>query len=131
MKEPALDQLSKRERQIVDVIYRSERSGVGDVRKSIPNAPSYSAIRTTLNILVRKGFLERIRSGRKYLYAPTMTQEKAGKQAVRRLLQTYFNNSIELAVSGLLSVDDQKLTPQEYGRLIALIRKAKNEERHR
>ena len=60
-----------------------------------------------------------------------MTQEKAGKLAIRRLLQTYFNNSIELAVSGLLSAEDQKLTPQEYGRLIALIRRAKSGEKRR
>ena len=131
MKERTLDQLSKRERQIAEVIYRSERCGVGDVRKAIDNPPSYSAIRTTLNILVRKGFLERTRNGRKFLYSPTMTQEKAGKLAIRRLLQTYFNNSIELAVSSLLSAEDQKLTPREYGRLIALIRKVKNEEKYR
>jgi len=131
MKERSLDQLSKRERQIVEIIYRSDKAGVGDVRKAIANAPSYSAVRTTLNILVRKGFLLRTMSGRKFLYSPTMTQEKAGRQAVRRLLQTYFNNSIEQAVSGLLSAEDQKLTPQEYARLIALIRKAKNEEKRR
>ena len=60
-----------------------------------------------------------------------MTQEKAGKLAIRRLLQTYFNNSIELAVSGLLSAEDQKLAPQEYGRLIALIKRAKSEEKRK
>jgi predicted transcriptional regulator len=130
MSQRTLDQLSKRERQIVEVMYGMKKGSVTDVQKAIDKPPGYSAVRTTLNILVRKGFLEHKKSGRKYLYTPTMPQEKASKLAVRSLLQTYFNNSIQEAVTGLIHADGNKLTDQDYEHLINLIKRAKDEERH-
>jgi BlaI family penicillinase repressor len=129
MSRRTLGQLSKRERQIVEVMYGMKKGSVADVQKAIDNPPGYSAVRTTLNILVRKGFLEHKKSGRKYLYSPTMPQEKASRLAVRSLLQTYFNNSIEEAVSGLIHADDNKLTDRDYEQLIDLIKRAKDEEK--
>lgn len=129
MSQKTLGQLSKRERQIVEVMYGMKKGSVTDVQKAIDNPPGYSAVRTTLNILVKKGFLEHKKSGRKYLYSPTMPREKASKLAVRSLLQTYFNNSIEDAVSGLIHADGNKLTDRDYEQLIDLIKRAKDEEK--
>ena len=131
MKQCTLEQLGKRERQIAELLYSMKTGSVDDVIKAIENPPSYSAVRTTLNILVRKRFLQQSKSGRKYLYSPTVAPETASRHAIRSLVQTYFNNSIEQAVSGLISADEGKLSDRDYARLIALIRKAKNERKAR
>jgi predicted transcriptional regulator len=131
MKQRTLDQLGKRERQIAELIYRMKKGSVDDVRAALGNPPSYSAVRTTLNILVRKGFLETAKEGRKFFYSPMVTQETAGRHAIQSLIQTYFNNSIEQAVSGIISADEGSLSDEDYARLIALIRKAKKERRTR
>ena len=124
-----LDQLSKRERQIVELMYGMKKGSVTDVQNAIYNAPGYSAVRTTLNILVRKGFLEYRKSGRKYLYSPTVPKEKAGRLAIKNLLQTYFNNSLEEAVSGLINANGRKLSDRDYAQLMNLVRKANDEEK--
>lgn len=129
MKQRTLEQLGKRERQLVELIYSMKRGSVGDVQSAIPNPPSYSALRTSLNILVRKGFLEQVKSGRKFYYSPKIAPETASRTAIRNLIRTYFNDSIEEAVSGLISSEDRRLTDEDYARLIALVRKAKNEGR--
>ena len=131
MKQRTLDQLGKRERQIAELIYGMKEGSVEDVRTVMGSPPSYSAVRTTLNTLVRKGFLRMKKSGRKYLYSPGVAPEAASRHAVRSLIRTHFNNSIEQAVSGLLSSQEARLTDGDYARLIALIRKAKSEERRR
>jgi len=129
MKQRTLDQLSKRERQLAEAIYGMEKGSVGDVRRAIESPPSYSAVRTTLNILARKGFLERAREGRRFLYIPTVPQRKASRAAVRHLLSTYFNNSIEQAITGLIDAGDTRLTNDEYERLIALIGRVRKKEK--
>jgi predicted transcriptional regulator len=131
MKQRTLDQLGKRGRQIAELIYGMKEGSVEDVRKAMSRPPSYSAVRTTLNILVVKGFLQMKKSGRKFLYSPVVAPEAASRHAIQSLVQTYFNNSIEQAVTGLLSADEARLTDQEYARLIALIRKAKSEGRRK
>jgi BlaI family penicillinase repressor len=131
MKLKTLDQLGKRERQIAELIHRMKEGSVEEVRTAMSSPPSYSAVRTTLNILVRKGFLQVKKSGRRYLYCPAGEPEAATRHAIRSLVQTYFNNSIEQAVNGLLSTEEARLTDQDYARLIALIRKAKSEGRRR
>jgi BlaI family transcriptional regulator, penicillinase repressor len=131
MKQRTLEQLGKRERQVVELLYSMKTGSVDDVIKAIENPPSYSAVRTTLNILVRKRFLQQSKSGRKYLYSPTVAPETASRNAIRSMVQTYFNNSIEQAVSGLISADEGKLSDGDYARLIALIRKAKNQRNAR
>jgi BlaI family transcriptional regulator, penicillinase repressor len=125
----SLDQLSKRERQIVDAVYSLKQGSVADVREGILDPPSYSAVRTTLTILVRKGVLQQKKSGRKFLYTPTLPQAEAGRMALRGLLKTYFAGSVEQAVAGLIRADQKKLTDQDYARLIRLIEEARNKER--
>jgi BlaI family transcriptional regulator, penicillinase repressor len=127
----SLDQLSRRERQIVDLVYSMKQGSVADVREGIRNPPSYSAVRTTLTILVRKGVLQQKKSGRKYLYAPTLPQAEASRMALQGLLLTYFEGSVEQAVAGLIQADRKKLGDQDYARLIRLIEEARNKEKDR
>ena len=121
--------LSKRERQIMEAVYQKKQASVYGVLKSIPNPPSYSAVRATLNILVEKGLLVHRREGRRYVYSPTISHKRARQSALNQLLQTYFNNSVEEAVAALFQVGRKGMTEIEYKKLIALIEKAREEER--
>jgi predicted transcriptional regulator len=121
--------LSKRERQIMEAMYQKKQASVYDMLKSIPDPPSYSAVRATLNILVAKGLLVHRRQGRRYIYSPTISRQRARQSALKQLLQTYFNNSVEDAVAALFQVDRKGLTDDEYKKLIALIEKAREEEK--
>ena len=120
--------LSKRERQIMEVIYRWKSASVHEVLGEIPSPPSYSAVRAMLNILEEKGFLKHRKEGRKYIYSPTIPHKRAMRSAVKQLLQTYFNNSIEEAVGALVEIDSKKLTEAEFDRLTELIEKARQSE---
>jgi BlaI family transcriptional regulator, penicillinase repressor len=121
--------LSKRERQIMEAIYKKKQASVYEVLKSIPNPPSYSAVRATLNILIGKGLLVHRREGRRYIYSPTIPHRQARQSALKQLLQTYFNNSVEEVVAALIQVDRNGLTENEYEKLIALIENAREEEK--
>ena len=120
--------LSKRQRQIMEAIYRLNQASVEDVRRAIPDPPSYSAVRTTMNILADRGLLSRAPSGRKFLYSPTIPHREARRSAIEHLLRTYFDNSIELAVAALIRTDRGGLTEEEYRSLLALIEKARKGE---
>jgi len=117
--------LSKRQRQIMEAIYSLNQATVEDVRRTIPDPPSYSAVRTTMNILVDRGLLKYTRNGRKYHYSPTIPHGQARKSAIEHLLHTYFNNSVEQAVAALLKSDRKGLSEDEYTSLLALIEKAR------
>jgi BlaI family transcriptional regulator, penicillinase repressor len=123
MSDPFSGKLSKRERQIMEAVFRLRTAAVSDVRGSLADAPSYSAVRTTMNILVRKGFLETKEEGRRYLYSAVVRQELARRTAARHLLKTYFDGSIRDAVMGLIDAD-ARLSPKDYRELIAMIRGA-------
>jgi len=115
-------ELSKRERQIMEAIYRRRAATALEVWKAIPAAPSYSAVRTTLRILEAKGFLSHRKQGRKYLYLPTITHQRARQSAIRQLVDTYFEGSLEATVAAVIRLDGRKLTETEYRRLIDSIR---------
>jgi BlaI family penicillinase repressor len=117
--------LSKRQRQIMEAIYRLKKASVEEVLHAIPDPPSYSAVRTTMNILVERGLLAVARNGRKYHYSPTIPHGRAGQSAVEHLLHTYFNNSVEQVVAALIKADRGGLTDDEYQSLLALIEKAR------
>ena len=119
--------LSKRERQIMNAIYSRKAATASEVWKAIPAPPSYSAVRATLKILENKGMLSHRKQGRKYLYLPTIPHQQARQSALRQLVDTYFEGSIEAAVAALIKVDRRKLTEEEYGRLIDMIRKAEKD----
>jgi BlaI family transcriptional regulator, penicillinase repressor len=110
------DPLSRRERQIMDVIWRAGRATASEIHGHLPDAPSYSAVRALLAVLVNKGHLRHERDGKRYVYEPIASQQNAGKSALRRLLSTFFNNSPANLVATLL--DPKDLDAAELARLI-------------
>jgi BlaI family transcriptional regulator, penicillinase repressor len=122
------DDLSKRERQITEAIYGMGTASVAEVRAAIPDPPGYSAVRTMMNILVRKGILSYRKEGRKYLYFPLVRRRKARQFAMKRLLEVYFDNSVHEAVSGLIQEDRENMTDKDYAQLIELIKEARKKE---
>src|SRR5262245_10054355 len=119
--------LSRRERQIMDILYERGRSTVADVIESLPDPPSYSAVRALLRILENKGHIKHEQDGAKYVFQPTVNREKARRSAVAHLLQTFFEGSAESAVATLLDVSSSRLSDAELTRLAKLIDKARKE----
>ncbi len=116
--------LSRRERQIMDVVYRLSKASAQEIQENIPEPPSYSAVRALLAILVDKGVLKHERDGRKYIYKPTVSADRAKRSALRRLLDTFYDNSAEKLVAALLDPDDGKLGDREIERIRALVNAA-------
>ena len=119
--------LSKRERQMVEAIYARRSATAAEVSAAIPDPPSYSAVRATLQVLVRKGLLVHKREGRRYVYAPTIPHEKARDSALRHLLDTYFDGSAAAAMAALVRVDRRRLGEEDYHRLLKMIGKVERE----
>ena len=112
----------------MDVIYRSGRASVGEVHEGVPDRPSYSAVGTLLGILEQKGHLKHERVGNKYVYMPTRSRKAVQRSAVKRLLETFFNDSTEEAVAALQARGTPP-TQEELERLAELINKAGKEGR--
>jgi predicted transcriptional regulator len=118
--------LSRRERQIIEVLYREGRASVKLIRAGMADPPSYSAVRTTANILVAKGFVSRSPApGGAHLYAPTLPRRKAARGVLQNLLATYFDNSVEKAVAAMLQLRSGDLTEKDLDRLARLIMKGR------
>jgi predicted transcriptional regulator len=115
--------LSRRERQIMDFLYRRRAAPVAEILKGIPDPPSYSAVRTTVNILERKGHLRHVKEGKRYLYSPVTSSTKAVQGALRHLLSTYFDNSLEQAVAALVKLHGKELSEEDIRNLERMIRK--------
>lgn len=121
--------LSRRERQIMDVIYQLGAATAAEVMERLPEPPSYSAVRAMLRLLEEKGHLEHEQDGPRYVYKPTLAQEKASRSALKHLVETFFEGSTEQAVAALLDLSRTKLSDDELDRLSQLIKQAKNEGR--
>ena len=121
--------LSRRERQILDVLYRLESGTVAEVRHLLDDPPSYSAVRAQLRILERKGHVHHREQGPRYVYAPTVSAEEARESAVLHLLGTFFAGSTESAVAALLDVQSGELSAEDYDRLAAMVEQARREGR--
>src|SRR6476660_2228223 len=109
MRQPHLD-LSRRERQIVDILYTQGRATAAEVQSALPDPPSYSAVRAMLRILEEKGHIRHEQDGPRYVYLPTVGRDRAKKTALRHVLQTFFNGSAEQALSALLDESDSRLS---------------------
>jgi predicted transcriptional regulator len=120
--------LGRRERQIMDVIYRLEEASVADVLAQLPDPPSYSSVRTMIRLLESKGFLKHRRDGAKFIYRPTESRSSARRFAVRHLLATFFGGSATDAVAAILDDSVEHLTPDDLRRLRQVIRQARREE---
>lgn len=121
--------LSRRERQIMDVIYALQEATVNQVLERLPSPPSYSAVRALLRVLEQKGHLVHRQEGPRYIYSPTLPRDRARRSALKHLLQTFFDDSTEDAVAALLDISEDSLTADDYGRLVELIEKARKEGR--
>jgi len=122
-------QLSRREREIMDVIYRSGRATAAEVLDQLAEPPSYSAVRALLRVLEDKGHLRHEEDGPRYVFLPTVPRERALQSALRQLLHTFFDGSAEQAVAALLDLSSARLSDAELQRLSQLIADARKEGR--
>ena len=120
--------LSRRERQIMDVVYRKGCASVADVLNNLADPPSYSAVRAMMRILEEKKHLRHEKAGARYIYMPTHPRQNAGEAALERVFQTFFDNSVEKTVAALLNVSDTMLSDEESNRLAKLIEQTKERE---
>jgi predicted transcriptional regulator len=117
---------SRRERQIMDIVYRQGKVSARDIWGAMPEQPSYGSTRKHLQILVSKGHLKQRPKGRSLLYSAVRTRKRAARTALNRLLDTFYDGSVEEAVSGMLTLKDQKLSADELDRIAHLVEQAKN-----
>jgi len=121
--------LSRRERQIMDIIYQQGQATAQEVMESLPDPPSYSAVRAMLRLLEEKGYLKHEQDGPRYIFRPTLAREKARKTALKQILTTFFGGSTEQAVAALLDLSRSKLSREELDRLSQMINEAREEGR--
>ncbi|MBV9266414.1 MAG: BlaI/MecI/CopY family transcriptional regulator [Acidobacteriaceae bacterium] len=121
--------LSRRERQIMDVLYRMGRATAAEVHKEIPDPPSYSAVRAMLRVLEEKKHIRHEEKDLRYVFIPVVPREKARRSAVLHLLDTFFDGSTEEAVATLLDVSSRRLSEKEFDRLAKVIEEARKEGR--
>ncbi len=129
MTKDKLNHLSRRERQIMDVIYQLGEASVSDVMERIPEPPSYSAVRALLRVLEEKSLVRHRQDGPRYVYIPTVSHNKAKQSALQQMLSTFFEGSTERAVAALLDLSSSNLSPEELDRLAGLIERAREEGR--
>ena len=122
-------QVSRRERQILEILYRLGQATAKEVQENLPDPPSYSAVRATLRILVEKGHLKTRKEGQRYTYLPTSSPEAAARTAVQRLVDTFFGGSRERAVAALLEEERGALDGSTLEQLEDMIRQAREEGR--
>ena len=118
-------QLSRRERQIMDVIYQLGRASAAEVLERLPSPPGYSAVRAMLRLLEEKGVVRHEQDGQRYVFIPTLAREKARKSALKQMIHTFFDGSATDAVAALLDLSRAKLTKDELDNLSRMIEEAR------
>ena len=124
-----LSNLSRRERQIMEVLYRDRQATAGEVLERLPDPPGYSAVRAMLRILENKGHVRHAVDGNRYVYEPRLPRERAGRPALAGVLETFFDGSAEKAMAALLDLSRAELSDEDFDRLSALIEQARLEGR--
>jgi len=122
-----LTHLSRRERQILEILYERGKASAAEVRQAMPDAPGYSAVRALLRVLEEKGHVRHEEQGPKYVYLPVVPRNKARRSAVKHVMDTFFAGSPEQIVAALLDVSAARLTREELDRMAAMIEQAKRE----
>lgn len=126
-----LQDLGRRERQIMDAIYHLGEATVAEVRAWLSDPPSYCAVRTILGRLKGKGLLRHRQEGRRYVYSPSIGRERAGKSALGNLVCTFFGGSRETAIAALVELSDEPLTEAELARLEGFVDRPRGHEQER
>ena len=121
--------LSRRERQIMDILHQRGQATAAEVLELLPEPPSYSAVRALLRLMEEKGYLKHRQDGLRYVYLPVQTRAKAQRSALKRLVETFFDGSTEQAVTALLELSRSELSQDELDRLSHLIAQARKEGR--
>jgi predicted transcriptional regulator len=121
----SLSNLSRRERQIMEIVYAQGRVSAQEAREKLADPPSYSAVRAALSLLEKKGLLRHAREGMRYYFEPTVPADNARVPALRRVIETFFNNSAESVVATLINGEALKITDAELDRLEKMIKSAK------
>jgi BlaI family penicillinase repressor len=124
---PAATHLSRRERQIMDILYRLGSATAAEIRENLPDAPSYSAVRSLLRILEDKGHLRHQYDGPRYVFTPIVSRPAAQKSALRQMVRTFFDGSATQAVAALLDMSARDLSDDELEQLGRLVEQAKGE----
>jgi predicted transcriptional regulator len=127
MTKPPPSILTRRERQIMDIVYRRGRATAGEVMEELPGDPSYSTVRTQLRVLEDKGHVRHEEEGLRYVYMPAVARRAAGKSALKHLVETFFDGSTEKTVAALLGGEGARLSDEELDRISGLIEKARKE----
>ena len=121
--------LSRRERQIMDIVYQLGRATAADVGKALPGQPSDSTVRTQLRVLESKGHIRHEEDGQRYVYLPVVPRRVVSKSALKHVVNTFFDGSIEKVVAALLGPDGSKLSDEELDRIAGIVANAKAEEK--
>jgi predicted transcriptional regulator len=120
--------LTRRERQIMDILYRRGRATANDVMEDLSGDPSYSTVRTQLRVLESKGHVRHEEEGLRYVYVPALPRHAARKSALRHLVETFFDGSTEKVVGALLGGEGARLSEGELDRIAEIVAKAKKED---
>ena len=126
-RKPKPNALSRRERQIMDILYKLERGSVGQVLSELADKPSYSTVRAQLRVLEEKGHVRHEEHGLRYVYVPAVPRDVARRSALRHLVETFFDGSTEKVVAALLGGEVARISPEELDRLARLIAKGRKE----
>lgn len=128
---PKLTRLSRREREIMDILYRLKGASVSEVRRWLAGQPNYSTVRAQLNVLEQKGYVRHLEHGTRYVYVPLIPQDVAGRSALQNLVETFFDGSVEQVVATLLGGAVSNISANELDRISRLISKSKKKEESR
>lgn len=129
MAELSLSHLGRRERQIMEIVYRRGEASVSQVLAAMADPPAYSSVRTMLRLLEEKGYLRHRQHGRRFVYSPVVAPRRARHSAMKNLLATFFSGSVEKAVASLLEIERGKLSEAELDRLSELVANARSKGR--
>jgi BlaI family transcriptional regulator, penicillinase repressor len=128
-KKAADSDLSRRERQIMDVLFARERATGQEIQEGLPDKPNYSSVRTILRVLERKGYVRHVEEGLRYVYEPTVARAAASRSALQRIIRTFFDGSAKEAVAALLDPAVFHLSEEELRELGRIIESAKKERK--
>jgi BlaI family transcriptional regulator, penicillinase repressor len=127
MSQESLNRLSRRERQIMEILFVAGEATAAEVQSGLPDPPSYSSVRTLLGILESKGHVHHRKAGRSFVYTPAVSRLKARRAALKSVVHTFFDGSVEDVVTALISMKDSQITADEYARLADLIERSRRQ----
>ncbi len=127
MTDAILRQLTRRERQIMDILFRRGRASAEEVMNDLSGGPSYSTVRTQLRVLEQKGYVRHEEEGRRFMYMPAVRRQSARRSALKNVVHTFFDGSVEKVVAALLGGEAARVSDEELDRILELVEKARKE----